>query len=395
MVRNAFALAQLIADGDWSFGKVEVVVGLRRDGPYDWAALESAFRAPSSRISVRRMDWTVFPTDTAHRMFPALPATPDGVTELAMPVDRVRNFLDCDAWIVFGNSLEGVVAPLRPLAVYCADLIQRYVPEIFDGTEGERHPTYWGLQEKTFLGWRRARCVFATTPQTIIDAIGYAGVRSSCARLVPTLIDALQETAEAPPAARPPRRPYFLWVTNPSAHKNHPAAVEALRIYYEEMDGLLELIIVGPDSHLLDPASAGDYAGTRAFRKSPRVLQHTHFDGEVSNAAYLRMISGAAFVWHNVIVDNGTFVAFDVARAGRHLVSSDYPQMRYLCERYGVAPIWFPAADPRLAAEALMLGEQRFTANDPPAHQLRTDTPQDRTTAYGSVLRQLFEIADA
>jgi hypothetical protein len=153
-------------------------------------------------------------------------------------------------------------------------------------------------------------------------------------------------------------------------------------------------VVIGPTSDLLDPRSGSECLGTRAFAAAPEVVRHTSFVGELSDAAYLRAVAGAAVVWHNVIIDNGTFVVFDAARANRHVVSSDYPQIRYLCERYGVAPIWHQPDDSIGAAQALALAESRFRAGDRPRHALRGDTESDRTSAYGAVLRRLFEHAD-
>ena len=117
MLRNAFALADLLACREWDrIGKVNVILGLRRDGQYDWPSLHATARASLGSVSVRDMEWTSCPIDTARRMFPSLAPVPPAVEEVVMPRDYRHNFLDCDAWIVFGQSTEGYVAPLRPYA---------------------------------------------------------------------------------------------------------------------------------------------------------------------------------------------------------------------------------------------------------------------------------------
>jgi glycosyltransferase involved in cell wall biosynthesis len=393
MLRNARALADLIARHEWDgIGEVSVVLGLRHDGQYDWAALRAAAHASAGRVSIREMEWTSWPTDTARRMFPSLAPIPSAVKEVVMPRDYRHNFLDCDAWIIFGQSTEGYIAPLRRYAVYCADIIQRYVPEVLDRADGEEQPGIWDLQIWTFLGWRAARCVFSTTPQTAGDVVGYAGVPSARSLLTPTLIEPL--IGQKPAVQSVQDQPYLLWVTSPAPHKNHPVGVRAARIYYKELGGTLPLVIVGVGSELLNPQSTSDALAARAFREAPEVLSRTHFSGEVSDAAYVRLVGGAAAVWHNVISDNGSFVAFDAARANRHLVSSDYPQIRYLCNRYGVAPIWHPPDNPSAAAQALNLAESRFRAGNAPLHSLRMDAEEDRIGAYGAVLRRLLEPID-
>jgi glycosyltransferase involved in cell wall biosynthesis len=394
MLRNALALANVISSNEWNgLGRVDIVIGLRRDGPYDWMALDAAARACGGNVFIRPMEWTAWRSDSVRRMFPVLSSVPSAVSELSLPRDHRHNFLDCDAWIVFGQSIEGYVAPVRPYAIYCADVIQRYVPQIFDSASGIEQPWIWSMQERTFLGWRAARCVFATTPQTVNDVVSYVGVPSSRVLLTPTMIDPLINTVT--PAENASDPPSIVWVTNPSPHKNHVVGVAAARIYYEEMGGTLPLILVGVGTESLDPQSGAETVAARAFREAPEVMRHTRIAGEVSDAAYRRLVSGAAVVWHNVIADNGTFVAFDAARAGRHVVSSDYPQMRYLCERYGVAPIWHRPDDARAAAHALLLAENRFRAGESPHHSPRSDTTENRIDAYAAVLQQLLGGTDA
>ncbi|MEI9891991.1 MAG: hypothetical protein WDN45_17345 [Caulobacteraceae bacterium] len=91
-----------------------------------------------------------------------------------------------------------------------------------------------------------------------------------------------------------------------------------------------------------------------------------------------------------MIIDNGTFVAFDAARAGRHVVSSDYPSMRYLAERYGVDVSWFPASDPAAAARALIDAERKARAGDKPRHRLKADDPAQRAAAYQQLVDRLL-----
>ena len=388
MLRNARALAGLIAGRSWlGIGAVEVVVGLRSHGPCDWAALEREFGAAGPHVSLRRMDWERRPVAGLRTIFGSLPGLPDMIAECSVPRDHGHDFLDCDAWILFGSSLEGFVVPARPVAVYCADLIQRYVPEIFAG-DGEE--CRWARQVETHLGWRQARCVFATTPQTLSDAVSYAGVRRDRALLAPTLVDPIGGARPLPPSGRSTGELYILWITNTSPHKNHQAAMEALRSYYGELDGTLPVVVAGTHSNLLAPGADADYPACRVIREARDMLPHLRFAGEVTDAAYLRLVSGAALVWHNVIADNGTFVAFDAARAGRHFVSSDYPQMRYLCERYGFAALWHPANDPRAAALALVEAERRAAAGADPGHALRQDSDDERHIAYGALLAMLL-----
>jgi glycosyltransferase involved in cell wall biosynthesis len=392
MLRNALQLARLLTSHDWDgIGRADIVIGLRRDGDYDWNKIDDDLADTDRSITVRKTEWKMFPARSTH-LFPAAVRIPNVVTEVMLPSDRAYNFLDCDGWILFGAPLQGFAAALRPQAVYCADFIQRYVPEIFHSQDDDQRSRSRTLQMTTMLGWRASRCVFATTPQTRKDAIEYAGIPADRALLVPTLVDPLARDSTAPNSSA--ASPYILWVTNPSPHKNHTAGVAALEYYYDELGGQLPLTVIGANTDWLDPKSEIDCAGSRAFRRSPTVLRHTHFAGEVSDSEYHRLIRNASIVWHNVIVDNGTFVAFDAARAGRHFVCSDYPQMRYLCARYGLSPIWHPPGDPVATAHALLVAEQQFATGKLPSYQCRDDSRQERVSGYGALLRKLFQVDD-
>jgi hypothetical protein len=386
MLRNASALAALLAQTQWpSVGRLKVVVGLLRSGPYDWSTLGRQFAALGSNVSLRRMNWESWPVNSITTMFNTLAPLPDAITHCSVPRDYGYDFLDCDAWIVFGSSLEGFVVPARPLAIYCADMIQRYVPQIYAGT-GFEDP--WMRQIATHLGWRSARCVFCTTPHTRTDAVSYAGVRASRALLAPTLAEPIAGGLH--PFRPGTSDPYILWITNPSMHKNHQKAMDALRHYYSELGGTLPVVVAGSDSDLLAPDSGAELQSSRSLKAATDVVPHLRFVGEVTNTAYLRLVSEAAVVWHNVIIDNGTFVAFDAARAGRHFVSSDYPQMRYLCERYGIAASWYKAGEPAVAAAALLVAERAAAAGQDPGHNLHQDFPEERRAAYGAMLGRLF-----
>jgi glycosyltransferase involved in cell wall biosynthesis len=387
MLRAAASLAGMIAGHDWpTLGRVDVVVGLRYDGDYDWDAMGHLFR-DAGAVALRRLDWDSRTADDAERIFGLAGVLPPSVESVSVPRDGALDFFDCDGWIVFANSLEGVTVPVRPIAIFCADLIQRHVPQIFgpeDVADRARK-----RERETFLGWHMANCVFATTPTTVEDVIAYAGVARERTLLVPTLIDPLTAT----PQPRMPAGDEILWVTNLAPHKNHPTAVAALHDYYAR-GGTLDVVVCGPNTRQLDPRAGGTIPAALLLASEPHLLERLRFVGEVSDAEYLHLISGAGVIWHNVIMDNGTFVAFDAARAGRLLVSSDYPQMRYLCERYGVDAIFHSASDPGQAAGALLDAERRLRAGERPNHGLRGDPPGERFHAYGLLLEKLLGAAN-
>jgi glycosyltransferase involved in cell wall biosynthesis len=379
MLRKARMLARVFTELDEG---MEVVIGMRRDGPYDWAAI-AAELSHTPAVTMRRFRWEAVSAADAALIY-AMDMPP--VPVVMAPRDGTHDFLDCDGWIVFSNSLEGFVIPSRPIGVYCADLIQKYVPEIFGGTAAE---PMWAKQEETFSSWRRSRFVFSTTPATLADVVSYAGVDPERAMLVPTLIDPLLGSDAGVPADTVAGEPYILWVTNASPHKNAQGALAALRRYYGG-EGGLRVVVCGQDTARLNPRADDRVPQSEVFGSEPLVLRHVEFAGEVNDGRYLSLLRSAAVVWHNVVVDNGTFVAFDAARAHRQFVSSDYPQIRYLCERYGVDGRFHPHDDPDAAARALLAAEADFRAGATPRHRLRGDDPAERREAYRGLLSRLL-----
>ncbi|MGD9713066.1 MAG: hypothetical protein AB7V46_13485, partial [Thermomicrobiales bacterium] len=148
--------------------------------------------------------------------------------------------------------------------------------------------------------------------------------------------------------------------------------------------------ICGQDTDKLNPRSDNRTPLSEAFTQEPLVLPHIEFAGEVDDRRYLSLLHSAAIVWHNVVIDNGTFVAFDAARANRQFVSSDYPQIRYLCDRYGVDARFHPFDDPGAAARSLLAAQDDFLAGTSPRHQLRGDDPLEKQGAYRDLLSRLL-----
>lgn len=381
MLRNARMLAKLLTDVDRN---LQVVIGMRADGPYDWTGLQSEFKGNAS-ISIRRFRWEGVSSSDAAKIY-SFNAPP--VPVLMAPRDGRHDFLDCAGWIVFSNSLEGFVIPSRPIGVFCADLIQKYVPEIFGGLQAHQ---MWAKQEETFSSWRASRFVFSTTPGTLADVVSYAGISPDRAVLVPTLIDPLVEDRSSVTSDSRPSDPYILWVTNASPHKNAVGALAALRHYYQAGRGNLRVVVCGQDTDRLNPLSDNRVPLSEAFAQEPLVLPHIEFAGEVNDQEYSSLLRSAAVVWHNVVIDNGTFVAFDAARENRQFVSSDYPQIRYLCDRYGVDARFHAFDDPAGGARALLAAQDDFRAGILPRHRLRSDDVAEKQDSYRSLLSRLWE----
>ncbi len=89
----------------------------------------------------------------------------------------MRQFLDCDLWLVISDRLPLPLLPIRPYILLVHDYLQRYLP----------HGS--GLAENLFLqAARLAERVLATTRFTEGDARQYAGIDPKKVARVPMLV---------------------------------------------------------------------------------------------------------------------------------------------------------------------------------------------------------------
>lgn len=245
-----------------------------------------------------------------------------------VPTDGNNNFNDCDFWLIVSDRIHYPLAPLKPYGIVVYDYIQRYVPEIF--------PPHF--DDSTFLSIaRRADFVFTTTPATREDAIQYAGIPSGRAYLTPMEFNPLAADAQA---KHMQNSDYFLWATNATQHKNHLCAIKALSIYYSDLGGNLDVVMTGVNTELFDlnKSSASHIAYINEVRQllgnHPKVKQHLSIKGNLDVSDYVSMLSAAKFLWHPTLIDNGTFSVIEAAYHGVPALSSDYPQMRYINDRF-------------------------------------------------------------
>jgi glycosyltransferase involved in cell wall biosynthesis len=273
--------------------------------------------------------------------------------EYQLPEDGVDNCVDSDCWFIVSDRLALPLAPVKPSIVFATDYIQRYIPSIFPKSG-------WGSIDHSFLlAARLASAVITTTPQTMFDAISYAGVPASKVHLAPMDFD---PTWMPEAATQEHKRSYIVWPTNPAPHKNHQKAFDALIRYYEELEGALDIKILGPNSRWLDPkfgvkpylASNDHVMEARAKITESKVLKsRVRFEGELSDERYAETLTGAAFLWHPTLIDNGTFAVAEAAWCGCPSLVSGYPQMRYIGERFAIPMEFFNASSVDGMARAL------------------------------------------
>jgi glycosyltransferase involved in cell wall biosynthesis len=294
------------------------------------------------------------------------------------PDDGVADLMDCDAWVVVSDRLSMPLLPLRPYLLIVYDYLQRYVPIMPPGAD------------HTFLAAaRRAAGVMVTTEFTYRDALQYAGVPAQRVFKLPMLAPTYSAIAATSADAD---AGYFLWTTNAAPHKNHQHAIEALKIYYEELDGQLDCVVTGvntanlmkePPPHLQKSASL--FKGCKALKKRVSWL------GELGEGTYRKTLAGAAFLWHAGRMDNGTFSVVEAAAAGVPALSSDYPAMREMDAQFSLNLAWMDAARPRSMANALKAMESVWAERKhllPSAEVLAKQAVGELAGEYWKVVRE-------
>lgn len=310
-----------------------------------------------------------------------------------LPTDGVDNFMGSDLWFVVSDRLFKPLAPIRPNVIFATDYIQRYVPDIFPRSG-------WGTIDLTFLqAVRDADAVITTTPQTRKDVISYVGVPASKVHLAPMDFD---------PTAFPEMdqtsltlEKYIIWPTNPTPHKNHVRAFEALERYLGSLNGNFNIKIVGPNTKWLDPEQAlPEWLKENPHLTAARKVLETHVDlvekiqflGEVSDDEYASLVSNAQFMWHPTLIDNGTYAVAEAAWFKCPALSSGYPQMRYIGERFSIPMKYFNARSVHEMAKSLRDMEteiDKWKSQLPSQERLAKHSWEFYSTEYWSMLQEI------
>jgi glycosyltransferase involved in cell wall biosynthesis len=297
--------------------------------------------------------------------------------EYVMPNDGMRQFLDCDLWLVVSDRLPVPLLPIRPYVLSVYDYLQRYQPRRWD-------------KEYSFLAAaRRAERVLVTTRFTEGDALQYGGLDPKKVFRVPMLTPQFEPVASLPASVN---RAYFIWPTNDAFHKNHANGFMALRIYWEELDGRLNCHATGFNTGgLLDDQKPF----LKLLGNSPRDIRalrsRIRLRGELSDAMYQRELAGARFLWHPAQIDNGTFSVVEAAHMRIPALSSDYPPMREIDNQFELRLAWTPSDDPIRMARALKwmeehLDEQRSLL--PSTEKLERQNVNALADRYWTVVRE-------
>lgn len=389
MFRSAKEFCRLILTlGPEYGGPFEVVLGIVRNA-YDESDLDDI--VGTERWSVREVGWERLTEEDAAIKF-GIART--GIQDRVRPIDYGGyDLLDCDAWFLHGIPSGGVMAPIRPYAVFCADFLQRVVPEIYGDAAWDS--PMWRDNTHRLLTTRYASIAYATTAQTLEDVVGYVGVPRARARIAPIFFEDFSTTLDDPGSAA--ERDYFVWTTNPTYHKNHLVVLDALDTYYSQHNGSLDVIVTGAGTEVLNPAYAGtqDHPYWKLLRDKISgyswAPERIEFAGNLRDVPYRRTLSQGKFLLHCAIYDNETASALEAGAFGRATVSADYPQMREVAETFGLNVMFFPPRNASIAAEVFKRAEIASLGGAFTGRVMKPVDFEDRLkTCYGGLVKELL-----
>lgn len=324
-------------------------------------------------IPVRETRWKIVPKNQVEKI---TNNTALKHPEYSLPCFNDLHFDDCDTWLIISDRLKRPLAPIKPFGVMIYDYIQRYAPQIFNDTFSDAH----------FIATaRQANFILTTTPSTRLDAIQYAGIPSHRVFLSPMEFDcyAFSEQSNAR------KMDYILWPTNATQHKNHICAIHALNSYYEKYNGKFNVVMTGQHTDFfLKKTNAYSREVTQLIDEYPAVKKNLAIRGNIAIQDYVHLLQSAAFLWHPALIDNGTYAVMEAAFQGVPSLSSDYPQMRYINERFKLALPFCKATDPDDMARQLKQMEENHEGK----RQLLPEKAFLETFSYKNIAPEFWQL---
>lgn len=267
--------------------------------------------------------------------------------------DGICNLKDFDYLIYTSDRIPTPCFSIKRHAVVVHDVIQRYVPEMFD-LQYEV-----GRQNNV----RQAQSVIVTTPCMKEAAINYIGLPKEHVVEIPPLYENVIQYNQVVNDEK--KEKYFLWATNCAVHKNHKRALQALDLYYAK-GGKLKCYITGAQTYLFsqyDNYEVHDDVthytkGIQSIIKNNRNLKRNIVvKGEMEKTSYLNCLANAEFIFHPGYADNGNGACVDALQLGVPVLSAKYPAMDYMNERLHANMLMFNPLDEDDITEKLFLME--------------------------------------
>lgn len=341
-LRGALALANALHLGSRQLGESADIVFAHLDNPASYP--DEEFIDLPDAIARRPFNWKVLSEHEARRAmhYAGFQGWEPSAQSYMVPDDGMQQLLDCDLWLIVSDRLSQPLLPIKPVVLMIYDYLQRYEDLLSHGAD------------RPFLSAARsAERVLVTTTFTQQDALQYAGLEPRKVSKVPMLAPRFP-IQRAAFINETDGRPYFIWTTNAAPHKNHRNAAEALKIYFEELDGQWDCKVTGVNTRgMLDSELPHHNSMSEVFERSKILRKRVKWMGELPDAQYRRLLVKAGFLWHAGRIDNGTFSVIEAACFGVPALSSDYPSMREIDKQFSLNMAWMNPDSSRNMAEQL------------------------------------------
>jgi glycosyltransferase involved in cell wall biosynthesis len=378
-LRGVQMLAHAIHMGSRQSGEAVDVVFLHPDEPFVYS--DSDFDSFPKEIKRRPFKWKTLSAEEARRamLYAGYKNWRPASEHYLIPEDGIRNIQDCDLWIIVSHRMIYPILPLKPVVLMMYDFLQRYIDVI---------PQRYELMFLSAV--RSAERVLVTSEFTRRDALQYAGIESKKIGKVPMLAPEF-EIRRAPAGSQSGKDSYFIWTTNSTPHKNHKNSLEALRIYYEEMEGALDCWVTGVNSrNILVDTNAQIDSIAKLFREDRQLKRRVRWMGELPDSSYRKTLAHAKFIWHSGKSDNGTFSVIEGACLNIPALSSDYPAMREIDEQFSLRMAWMDPESPREMAKQLKIMENNIAERKdmlPSEAKLREQSMENHAKKYWQEVR--------
>lgn len=383
-IRGAINTVVQIHDGACSHGDAVRV----RFGFVDIGQAESQ-HASFRQLAERGIIAEPIKVDAAKSSYLSLLGDEDG--PFAVLNNATDNFDTADFVLLISDRLLYRLAPSYRYGILTYDFIQRYLPAVFDDPNSqEMSRARWVDASKFLRNYPFAEAVFTTTQQTRRDAIGFAGVPPAKLCLLPSEFDPIELSSAA--VAQTTNESFIIWPTNTTGHKNHLRALDALEQAVSADPDFPKVYVAGGLTDLLRGGSGNPYVDRVADRihSSKRLSRLVTVVGHLPDDQYIALLSNARLLFHPALFDNGTFAVLEAAWHGVPSVSSDYPAMREISQRFGVPLTFFDPSDPKSMAAALhaaVSDRERLAAALPCRDHLRRFSPRENAREFWATMR--------
>jgi len=380
-LRGAKLLAQAIDFGARQDGENVEVIFAHLDSPDEYP--DSEFQDFPLSIKRRPYQWKYLKQDEAHRAMAYAGLERDLFSQkYQVPSDGINDFLDCDFWIIVSDRLAFPLLPVRPYVMMVYDYLQRYEPFLSAS-----------INRQFIEAAHQAQKVWVTTEFTRQDALQYAGLPHAKVSKLPMLApEFVSGDLSLSSETQYGESDYFVWTTNLAPHKNHKNAIQALQIYYEQLNGTFKCHVTGVlTQELLKRKEPHLKELARIVSFSPFLKRNMKLLGELPEMSYQDELSRSKFLWHAGRIDNGTFSVIEAAYLGVPSLSSDYPAMREIDRQFALNLAWMDADSPLNMATQLKKMETSASlikSSLPDRAQLATESLARHANTYWAALKE-------